>query len=349
MSVRGSFTVTAAQPARSLLLVIPGLLAASDPEPDLPALATFLARADLARTPPRSLEALLFALFRAEIPAEGDLPVAAVTRVLDLGVIDDGWWLRADPVHLIPDRDRLILTDASQLDITPEEADALAAEIAEVYKADGWLLKAPHPARWYLRPPHAPELLTTPLVDVVARDIHPALPRGKDGKAWHTVLNEVQILLHTARANTMREQAGKPPINSLWFWGGGRLPAIGEHGVAQAWSTEVVAQALAWLSQTAFEAAPASFDAWLNRAQAGRHLIVLDQPRALVQHRAWPQWMELMERFERDWFAPLLAAIREGRIAEARLVTDSGCEFRLDPRATRRWWRRRRSLLSWRD
>ena len=52
----------------------------------------------------------------------------------------------------------------------------------------------------------------------------PYLPTGKDGKQWHTVLNEMQILLHTAQVNIERERRGDLPINSLWFWGSGRLP-----------------------------------------------------------------------------------------------------------------------------
>ncbi len=312
----------------------------------LPALRALLARGEPERLE-AGLEAQLFALLGAAVPADQDLPVAAVTRTFDLGVIDDEWWLRADPVHLIPDRDRLILTDAARLDISKAESDHLCAEIAEVYRADGWLLKSPHPNRWYLCPARPPRLRTTPLPEVVGRDIHAHLPGGEDAVAWRTTLNEVQILLHTAKANESRERAGKPPINSLWFWGGGRLPRIVPHGIARVWSAEPVSLALARLSQTPAQDVPRNFSEWLTRASAGKHLIVLDRGREFVQYGAADDWKKYMDDLERDWFAPLKAALMRGHVRQARLIADTGQAFRLTPRLARRFWRVRRPLSAW--
>ena len=89
----------------SLSLLIPGLFGpfpTTESAPALSALETWLARSDLKISAARGFEPTLFQYFGAETPGEGDLPVAAITRVLDLGVIDNGWWLRADPVHLRP-------------------------------------------------------------------------------------------------------------------------------------------------------------------------------------------------------------------------------------------------------
>jgi hypothetical protein len=341
-----------------LTLLVPGLLgSAHDPNPGhgdrggprLPALEALLARSERAAGAYQGLEATLFDLFAADTEQGADLPVAAVTRVLDLGVIDKGWWLRADPVHLVPDRDRLILTDASRLDIRPEEAQALAGEIAEVYTAEGWVLKAPRPGRWYLKPPRAPRLLTTPLADVIGRDIHPYLPQGKDGKAWHTILTEMQILLHTAKANESREQQGKPPINSLWFWGGGRLPALGAHPFVRVWSDEPLGLAFARLSQTPSEGLPAGFTDWQQRARHdGEHLLVLDGLRLLAHCGDAGEWRNLLEALERNWFAPLLDSLKRGALTGARILTDRATRFRLTPRGARRWWRRRRPIALYR-
>jgi hypothetical protein len=326
----------------------PGALRAED-EPPLPALRTLLARGERESSGPAGLEAGVFSLFRAVPQEEGDLPVAAVTRVLDLAVIDKGWWLRADPVHLVPERDRLVLTGADALDITQDEANRLCAELAELYKGDGWMLKAPRPGRWYLKPPRAPKITTTPLPEVAGRDIHPYLPKGRDGKAWHTLLNELQILLHTAKANEERERQGKLPINSLWFWGGGRLPTMETHGIARVWSAEPVSLALARLSQTPSETVPDRYADWQRRAgHGGEHLVVLDRGRALVQYGDAARWSDYAQQLEHDWFAPLFEALRNRTLAGLRLVTDSGASFRLTPRTARRWWRRRRPLASYR-
>jgi hypothetical protein len=339
--------MAASQPRR-LILLIPGLFG---PARDgagirLAALERLLARAQpLPEPAARSTEEVAFRLFAASPQdTDGDLPVAAVTRLLDLAVVDNGWWLRADPVHLIPDRDRLILTDASRLDITQDEANRLIEEIAEIYKNEGWLFKAPRPGRWYVKPPQAPRMTTTPLTDVIGRDIHPSLPAGPDGKAWHAMLNELQILLHTAKANEQRERDGKPPINSLWFWGGGRLPQIGAHSLTEVWSANPVALALARLSQTPSHDAPRNLADWQQRAGGGTHLVTLDAAFTPLLYHDIDGWHAAMEQLERDWGKPLLAALKSGDIDEAQLVSDRGHTFVLTPKDARRWWRRRQPL-----
>lgn len=313
-----------------------------------PAVETWLARAESQQNGVRGAEAGLFALFGAEAPADGDLPVAAVTRALDLGVIDNGWWLRADPVHLRPQRDRLVLTDSRLLDLTQDEANRLAAEIMEHYKADGWLLKAARPGRWYLKPPRAPRITTTPLAEVVGRDIHPYLPRGADDKAWHTLLNEMQILLHTSRVNDERERRGKLPVNSLWFWGGGRLPKIRPMGWSGLWSEEPLGLAFARLAQVPSHAPPADYEGWRRQAKAcGAQLAVLDDLRQPLEYGDAAGWSAALTALERRWIAPLFAVVRGGALAQATLITDNGRQFLLTHRHARRWWRLRRPLASY--
>ena len=349
----GSGTLIRGTLGKSLTLLIPGLFGpAEDPsgqDQAFPALESLLARAEPAPGVPPTFDQAVFALFGIDAPADADLPVAAVTRALDIGVIDKGWWLRADPVHLRPERDRLILLDAQLVPLSQEEATRLAAEVLEHYAADGWALKAPRPGRWYLKPPRAARIVTTPLAEVVGKDIHPYLPTGKEGKAWHTVLNEIQILLHTATVNSERESRGELPINSLWFWGSGRLPNISPVEWAQVHSEEPISLALARLSETPSSASPESFSDWQRQSQrSGHHLVVLDGARGAVQYHDVDQWRTFVERLEREWIAPLLGALKDRALAEVTIYTDTSRAFRLSAGQSRRWWRRRRSLGSFR-
>lgn len=341
---------------RSLTLVIPGLLGFSGnswqdtgtPGPKAAFIEIFLARADHSEEHGIEYERQAFALFGASFSGDADLPVAAVTRALDLGVIDSGWWLRADPVHLRPERDRLILFDTQVVPITLDEANRLTSEVMEAYAGHGWLLKSPRPGRWYLKPPRAARILTTPLPRVVGKDIHPYLPQGKDGKTWHTLLNEIQILLHTATVNNEREQRGELPINSLWFWGGGRLPSISQVEWVHLYSEEPLSLALARLAGTPSSARPADFTNWLRQAkQAGEYLVVLDQMRGAVQYGQAREWVELVERLERDWIAPMVSALKAREVSALTICTDIGT-FHVGQRQIHRWWRRRRPLASYR-
>lgn len=331
---------------RQLTLVVPGLWGprtetAATPV-EVPTLATVLARADRESISVSGLEAVLFALFGLTAAEDADLPVAAVTRVLDMGVIDKGWWLRADPVYLQPDRDRLLLSDNELLQVTQAEADQLVAEILQTFSADGWVLKAARPGRWYLKPSRAPRLQTTPLGDVVGHDIHPYLPRGKDGRPWHTVLNEVQILLHTAAANAAREARGQLPVNSLWFWGGGRLPAMKPVPWTHVYSQEPVSLALARLAGVTSRDRPPDFAAWARLATpSGAHLLVLDQARAAVQYHQHDAWRAFIESLERDWIEPAWKAIKRRELHALVVCDDQGRRYRLTSSGARRWWRRR--------
>ncbi len=331
---------------RQLTLVIPALWGPRTDPPlpavDARALSTVLARADSADPQPAGLEAVLFGLFGLTAAEESDLPIAAVTRVLDMGVVDKGWWLRADPVYLQPDRDRLMLSDSTVLQITQAEADRLVAEILQTFGADGWVLKAARPGRWYLKPLRTPRLQTTPLGDVVGHDIHPYLPRGKDGRQWHTVLNEVQILLHTAAANAAREARGQLPVNSLWFWGGGKLPGMTSAPWTHVYSDDPVALALARLAGVTSRGRPKGYLEWaLQATPSGRHLAVLDQARSAVQYHQVDVWRAFVVELERDWVAPALAAIKRRELHALTLYDDYGRGYRLTSNGARRWWRRR--------
>ncbi|MBI3571752.1 MAG: hypothetical protein HY082_11750 [Gammaproteobacteria bacterium] len=343
-------------PARQhLTLYVPGLFGTRESDRaqggSWRALETLLSRAEVIdRGFPRGYEEGLFALFDLVRQENTDLPVAAVTRMFDMGVIDNDWWLRADPVHLSLDRDRLILSDARKLEVTQKEAGRLVAEIMEVFTADGWLLKAPHPERWYLKPMRAPKLTTSSLSQVVGRDVHGFLPRGPDDKAWHTILNEIQILLHTATINVEREKAGKLPINSLWFWGSGRLPRITPVAWTRVWSNEPVSLSLAKLSGTPAGNLPDGYTGWRKQAdQTGEHLVVLDEIHDATLYNDVPRGQETLHKLETNWMEPLLRDLKSGAIDRVTLMTDAGVNFTLTSRQARRWWRWRRSLASHRE
>ena len=316
----------------------------------LPAFELFLARADrLPSVDYSSFEAVVFALFGIPEEQDRDLPVAAVTRVLDMGVIDQGWWFRADPVNLHPERDCLILTDSRALSLSQSEADRLVADILDVFADDGWILKAPRPDRWYLKPREVPQIKTTPLPAVVGQDIHPYLPAGKDGKAWHTILYEVQILLHTVDVNAERETRSDPPINSLWFWGGGQLPEMNRHRWKQVWSDEPMSLSLARLSSTPSAPMPESFTEWRGQSGSGDHLVMLDHARTAALYfdaQAWRGWLEAYDQF---WMAPVVKALRQGDLDSVTVHTDTGAMFRQTRKTVGRWWRRRQPLRQYQN
>lgn len=346
-------------PQRRLTLFVPGLFAdatvasAIDLQADItattPTLTRLLARADREVIPVTGSELRLFGLFGVEVAQGQDLPVAAVSQLADnvhsaINGVENGaeeraWWIRADPVNLMATRTGLALH--AGLGLSQDEADQLVAELSETLAQDGWLLKAPRPERWYLKPPTAPAITTTPLAYAIGRDVHALLPQGRDHKAWHAYLNEFQILLHRSPVNAARAARGALPANSVWFWGGGWQPQPGSRSWTQVASSEPLSQGLARLNGIPTGAAPMDARRWLETAPAaGDHLLVLDTLGDVSDRQTGRQQLEV------DWLAPLLAAVHAGALTELRVLSDTGPA--LHYRRAHRWrfWRRSRALAA---
>jgi len=279
-------------------------------------------------TLPASIDALLFNVFGLEPTPEADIPVAAVTRLLDLGVVDKGWWLRADPVHLVPGRRGLLLAGNTALALTSNEAEELAGEISTSVLEEGWILKAPHPHRWYLKPAQPAAICTTPMDVVMGKDIEHYLPTGTDAKAWHTYLNEIQILLHTSQINTDREARDKMAVNSVWFWGGGTLPVLKASPWTSVWSDDIVSLALARLSETPAQKVPSSFSSWLQQAPPGNHLVVLGDIESL----------EWLQSFETDWAQSITSALKQNDLDRLTIYLGTVRKLELTPGDVKSRW-----------
>jgi hypothetical protein len=112
-------------------------------------------------------------------------------------------------------------------------------------------------------------------------------------------------------------------------------------------AADPVARGFARLAGARELALPESGTAWLQAAaDDGRHLIVLDALRAPHALARAAEYRECVEALEARWFAPLLAALRSGRIGMVTLrVPDAGgAAFETIRGDLRRFWRRPRAL-----
>ncbi len=311
----------------------------------LTCLERLLARGDVVDPPSRNgnPEGPLFRLCGFSLEPGCDPPVAAVTHRLDMGDQDDGWYMRVDPVHLRPDLDKLLLFDAQTFVLSEDEAHALASELRELLGRMGGELFVPVPSRWYLRLPEPPGIRTHSLVEVSGHDLRACLPEGDRAAEWRSLLNEIQMVLHVSPVNRAREERGEPAVNSVWFWGGGPLPAPGDRLFDQIWSDDPLARGLAQLAGAAAPGRPADGEAWQRSAELGvAHLVVLDELQASVRYRDMAVWLEQLEKVETRWLSPLWDGLRRGQLASLTLVDNGRLGRRATRRSTARWWRRTR-------
>ena len=287
--------------------MVPGLLAAP-PAPRRPALELLLARARVEHSDPESAESWLGRAFGLE-----PLPAGALTAGAP------GFWLRADPVHLRLLRERIVIVPVSGL--APAHAAALVDTLNRHF-AGRHEFRAPHPDRWAMS--SAPAAIDAPPArELAGADLAARLPAAP----WPALLNEIQMALHEHPANAGRDLE----VNGVWLWGAGELPRTAAAPWRSVSAEDPLALGLARVARLAHRTPPAGAGEWLAELPAdGRHLAVFDA---------------LHESLEADWFAPLLAALRGGRIGALTLhVPDAGCAFETVRSDLRRFWRRPRPL-----
>ena len=284
----------------------------------LPALTALLARGTALSSVGITPEAWLCQSFG--VARQSDWPVAPLTLTLDGGTAGSHYWLRADPVHLHLLRDRMVLADSGTFPVSQQEAVQFTETLNRHFQKDGMIFYPLHPARWYLRLDAPPQIATAGLSEVAGRNIRSFLPHGEQAVRWHGLFNEIQMLLHHHPANEAREARGELPVNSVWLWGGGTAPQVTKRPYSHVWANDALAQALARTSGAACAALLQQATEWLAAARDGDHLIVLDSLRGAAQYRDTQGYGESLAELERAWFAPLKAALRNGRIASLALV-----------------------------
>jgi len=336
----------------NLIVVVPGLCG---PESDPPlsdylrdsrpvALDCLLSRARVAADSGHGLGATLGRLFGLGLEPDRDLPVAALTWLADTGQSSGAWLMRADPVHLRADQSRLRLFDCHSFTITREEADALVAAFNAYFRETGWELAAPQPQRWYLSLPQPAALQTQSPDRVAGQDIDPCLPRGAEAARWHALLNEIQMLFHSHPVNAAREQRGAPPINSIWPWGGGGLPAQLQPRVTRLLADHPLAVGLARHAGLPRAELPASVRELLAMPGAGCTLLVDDRLEWPMHYGDIEAWLDGLQALEADWFVPLLAALRSGAVASLEIHPCNGLGFHVTRGGLRRFWKRVRAF-----
>lgn len=256
-------------------------------------------------------------------------PVAALTRSRDAADVASAGWLRADPAWIRPDiQGARLFAVGEGLQLAREDVEALLPALRTLFGDAGMPIDAPVPSRWYLRlppgaaPPSFPtpeQALGTDLFDTLV-GTDPVADAGQ--RRWRTLASEAQILLHQHPWNARRAECGLPPVNALWFWGGGALPAQVRTTWTSVRSDEVLLRALAMQAGVAPAPPPAGFEPAPGEA--------------LLDLRGWRDTDALCAQ----WLQPALAAMRAGRLGTLRLDFADGAGFLLRPGDRWRFWRR---------
>lgn len=308
----------------------------------LPALERWLARAEMRSVPHATLRSVLAQAFELSAPA----PFAAITLAADAAA-REGAWMRADPVHLRIDQNAIALHDAAVLEVTLDEALALAAALNAQFRADGLEFMAPVEERWYVRVPDGEVPRTVPLDEALGRNVYGLLPSGTGRINWPSALTEAQMLLAAHPVNERREADGRPAINSVWFWGEGERPAALARPYALICADDAFARGLGRLSGTRLAPRPAGPEGIEAVAAGESVLAVLDLLTTPLRAGRQGEWAAAAQALDERWFARIAQAIE--RFDGVNLILPTGRDTRvahLGRGARWRWFRGRKPLSS---
>lgn len=286
-------------------------------------LKPWLARGDRLPAATRGREAALREVFG--VPGSS-LPVAALLREHLAHDAGEDLWLCADPAYVrVEANGARLLACGDELQLTREEAEGLAQPLRPLFGDAGAPLEIASPANWALRLPPGARLpgFVSP-EDALGANLLERLPQGDAGRRWRALFNEAQIMLHAQPINAARRERGLMPVNALWFWGAGVLPAWVKSSLKLAISDDPLVRALAGRAGVGkADVMPDALDQVRREADV---LLDLGSREANEIDSAWMPRLQSMP----------------GRAQVVTIAFASGERFRIKPWHRLRFWRRTR-------
>ena len=326
-----------------ITLVLPYALPLPEFAPDLvraldaPSLAALLSRGAVVRPAaagphPAALPHEAWLARNLGLSADGR-PAFANAAMRGFGLDPDGGaWHLVTPGHIQVARSHLMMADPRQLQLNDDDSRALFDSARLLCEELGHALVYGDAETWFLRADGWSFDIASPDT-VVGMDLTDFMPKHLEARPFRRLQNEVQMAWHGHPANAAREARRLPAVNAFWVWGAG-----GEQAPKHTVSTYAAPGWLAALGERKL----ASLDR-LDGVLTNDGLLVAANLAEAAIAADWSAWLQGMQHLESALFAPLLAAVKDGRVRELRLVLSSReglLESSTTPMAQRKFWRR---------
>jgi hypothetical protein len=249
-----------------------------------------------------------------------------------------GTWLILQPAHLHVARDHLVLTDRRQLVLEASESKALFDAAQPLFDENGLTLLYGDANRWFVHADAWASLNTATPDAASGHNIDIWLPKGTEERAWRRLHNEVQMTWHMHAVNAEREARRANPVNALWLWGGASKAYLSNPPKPVCFGLPEAGHAFALAYQ---QTLPQGGIDELLISPPSEATVVLDNLIAPALVEDWSEWLDRYRQLEESSFAPLLAALKAGKIDSVSLIiTDSTdlSEFAVNRNALRKFW-----------
>lgn len=245
----------------------------------------------------------------------------------------DDLWL-VTPTHFQAGMDDLVMMPPELIQLVDDEKHRLAETLQEYFELKPALIETG--GQWFL---HAPgiDIRSVPLHEAVGRSIRPILPRGADATRVHAWMNEMQMALHAAPLNDERMARGLPPVNGVWFWGEGEIPAELPAAMRTA---KFAGRGKALRLADGLAHAVGGQVAGQELSEENGNVFVIDTLVAeALDAEELDRWHEQREELLQRWLEPALAKLRAGSADCLRLYPGDGYMYEITRGDLRRFWR----------
>lgn len=136
----------------------------------------------------------------------------------------DGWVAAADPVSFEPRMRDIVAHRVPQGQLATADLESVFAAAQDVLAAADTMKFETIGNYGYLHSTRPMSTATVSPTSLHGYSPEEYLPTGDEGRSFHRIHGELQMLFHEHAVNASRTQRGLPAINGLWIWGGGRMP-----------------------------------------------------------------------------------------------------------------------------
>jgi hypothetical protein len=248
----------------------------------------------------------------------GSPPVAAaLMQAMDLPS-QPGAWFVLQPVHIHIARDHLVLTDPRQLTLSDTESRILFDIAAPLFHEAGKRVMYGDAGTWFVEAEDWSGLQTSSPDAASGHNIDIWMPKGPGERDWRKVQNEVQMHWFSHSVNEEREGRRLKPVNSIWLWGGPSRPGHeSPRHYDKAFNLAAWTQAFRHFVPTHAHTAGARDTMPILGKQ---NLLLLDNLLEPALSNDWGRWLECMRQLNENWFAPLLQALKSGKLDRISLI-----------------------------
>jgi hypothetical protein len=293
-----------------------------------PVLRRWLARANLQQvTAPQELLGSILAPLNLRTPVSG---LAALRMWGQTGDRPTVWIAAADAIYLEPRLDHLCLHAIGHGGVSTNDLRALFNHLQQTLVDDANYGFARIGSCGYLRSIDPIATADVPSYIVNGQLPNEFMPSGDAANGYRKLISEVEMALHDHEVNLRRQGEGLPPVNCLWFWGGGYAPQQHTEPHPPLFANDPLLKGY-WLSKTGVVAKwPGDIAACLDASVAG-----------FVAVTPAPDDPELLDHCLQE----LREALQSGRLSRLTLMFRDGVRAVVEREHNLRIWRHQSELL----